>query len=99
MTPFFGINPVELDPTYDDGFDDGYSLAIDDVRDRVLRALIARDWAVAVQMWWTREGIQDLVSARIYKGEISRGAYFVARDVSELPAPADVVAEMFGDAK
>jgi hypothetical protein len=65
----------------------GLGLEPDDTRDRVLRALIARDWAVAIAM---HRQEWDEYEYR-YVTRIVRVTY-----VGDLPAPADVVAELFG---
>jgi hypothetical protein len=80
---------------YDHGFDDGLRIGsmryAGDVRDRVLRALIARDWAVAIQIY---AEVEEICGFDLNYG-FDKGALWTAERVGRLPAPVDVIEELF----
>jgi hypothetical protein len=64
-------------------------------QDVALRALIARDWAVAVRLLASCHEVIPPPWEKVPPS--NQGWHWSALRLGDLPAPADVVAELFGD--
>jgi hypothetical protein len=64
-------------------------------KQELVRLLVARDWAVAIQVYVEVEAVCGLDSKDSY---FDKGILWAAERAGKLPAPVDVVEELFGGA-